>query len=62
MDIAPLMDQVKEFIDSRNKGFCIHCAASIKTEESTRDHVPTKGLLNPPYPGELAGGGSMPTM
>ena len=52
-DIAPLMDQVKEFIDSRNKGFCIHCGALIRTEESSRDHVPTKGLLNPPHPYNL---------
>lgn len=47
------MDQVKEFIDSRNKGFCIHCGASIRMEESSRDHVPTKGLLNRPYPENL---------
>ena len=47
------MDQVREFIDSRNKGFCIHCGALIGTEESSRDHVPTKGLLNPPYPENL---------
>ena len=47
------MDQVKEFVDSRNKGFCIHCGESIRTAEANRDHVPTKGLLNPPYPENL---------
>ena len=47
------MDQVKEFIDCRNKGFCTHCGALIRMEESSRDHVPTKGLLNPPYPENL---------
>ena len=47
------MEQVEEFIDSRNKGFCVHCGEWIGTTESNKDHVPTKGLLNPPYPENL---------
>ena len=43
------MRQITDYSDSRNKAFCIHCGGWLSLEETTRDHVPTKGLLNPPY-------------
>ena len=43
------MDQLTDYSDSRNKGFCIHCGSGLRPDESNRDHVPTRGLLNPPY-------------
>ena len=47
------MDQLTDYSDSRNKGSCIHCGSGLRTNESNRDHVPTKGLLNSPYPENL---------
>lgn len=47
------MDQLTDYSDSRNKGFCIHCGSGLMPEEANRDHVPTRGLLNPPYPENL---------
>ena len=47
------MDQLTDYSDSRNKGFCIHCGSGLKPDDSNRDHVPTRGLLNPPYPENL---------
>ena len=47
------MRQLNDYSDSRNKGFCIHCGSGLRPEDSNRDHVPTRGLLNPPYPENL---------
>lgn len=47
------MDQLTDYSDSRNKGFCIHCGSELRPDESNRDHVPTRGLLNRPYPENL---------
>ena len=47
------MRQLNDYSDSRNKSFCIHCGSGLRPEESNRDHVPTRGLLNPPYPENL---------
>ena len=47
------MDQLTDYSDSRNKGFCIHCGGGLGSDESNRDHVPTRGLLNSPYPENL---------
>ena len=47
------MDQLIDYSDSRNKGFCIHCGSGLRHDASNRDHVPTRGLLNPPYPENL---------
>ena len=47
------MDQLTDVSDSRNKGWCVHCGGSLWLEEATRDHVPTRGLLSPPYPENL---------
>jgi len=37
------------YADSRNKGFCVHCGGSYETD----DHVPSKVLLDEPYPENL---------
>lgn len=37
------------FGDNRNKGFCIHCGGPDETD----DHVPSKVLLDEPYPSNL---------
>ena len=47
------MDQLTDYSDSRNRGFCIHCGIGLRPGESNRDHVPTRGLLDPPYPDNL---------
>ena len=47
------MDQLTDYSDSRNKGFCSHCGSGLGPDDSNRDHVPTRGLLNPPYPKNL---------
>ena len=43
------MDPKKLFIDDRFKGVCAYCGASA----STRDHVPSRVLLDVPYPKNL---------
>jgi hypothetical protein len=47
------MDQIEEFVDERQKSWCIHCGGSIAERECNRDHVPSKGLLRQPYPDNL---------
>lgn len=37
------------YADSRNKGFCVHCGGPYQTD----DHVPSKVLLDEPYPDNL---------
>lgn len=43
------MDQIKEFADSRLVNGCIYCGMAAET----RDHVPSKCLLERPYPTNL---------
>jgi hypothetical protein len=43
------MQNLKCYGDSRNKGFCIHCGGPDETD----DHVPSKVLLDEPYPENL---------
>lgn len=43
------MDPRHLFIDERHTGFCVYCGA----HPDTRDHVPSKVLLDEPYPQEL---------
>lgn len=47
------VDQIEEFVDERQKAWCIHCGAWIGGLETSRDHVPSKGLLREPYPPNL---------
>lgn len=47
------MDEIREFVDERQKSWCIHCAQGTGALEMTRDHVPSKSLLSTPYPANL---------
>lgn len=47
------MDQIEEFVDDRQKSWCIHCGGWIEELESNRDHVPSKSLLRKPLPPNL---------
>ena len=44
-----MMDPRHLFIDERHTGMCVYCG----THPDTRDHVPSKVLLDEPYPPEL---------
>lgn len=43
------MQNLKCYGDRRNKGFCVHCGGPNETD----DHVPSKVLLDEPYPKNL---------
>lgn len=43
------MKQIRDFGDERNKGWCVYCGGPPET----RDHVPSKVLLDDPYPENL---------
>ncbi len=43
------MQQLRCYGDDRNKGFCVHCGGPHETV----DHVPSKVLLDEPYPENL---------
>lgn len=43
------MQNLKCYGDSRNKGHCVHCGGPNETD----DHVPSKVLLDEPYPENL---------
>ena len=43
------MQQLRCYGDDRNKGFCVHCGGPSETV----DHVPSKVLLDEPYPENL---------
>lgn len=43
------MDPRKLFADQRHSGFCVYCGGPVQTV----DHVPSKALLDEPYPVDL---------
>ena len=47
------MDDIKEFVDDRQKSWCIQCGAWIAAVDTNRDHVPSKVLLQQPFPENL---------
>lgn len=47
------MDNIPEFVDERQRGWCIHCGGWIAQLQSNRDHAPSKSLLQKPCPEEL---------
>ncbi|MEL6915879.1 MAG: hypothetical protein AAFP13_15400 [Pseudomonadota bacterium] len=47
------MEQIAEFSDTRHRYWCIHCGQSITNGPTSQDHVPSKSLLDKPYPAEL---------
>ena len=46
-----VMKKVREFVDERLKGNCIHCGEWIS--DPSNDHVPSKSLLKEPYPTDI---------
>lgn len=47
------MDQIREFVDDRQKAWCIQCGDQVADVDTNRDHVPSKALLRKPYPENL---------
>jgi len=47
------MDKIEEFVDERQKSWCIHCGALIGSVDTNEDHVPSRALLLKPYPDNL---------
>lgn len=47
------MDQIREFVDERQKPWCIQCGDRRGDVATNRDHVPSKALLRKPYPTNL---------
>jgi len=47
------MERIEEFVDERQKSWCIHCTRWLTKLETTEDHVPTKSLLIKPRPHHL---------
>ena len=47
------MEDIGEFSDRRHKAWCIHCGSGISDFKTNKDHVPSKSLLEEPYPPEL---------
>jgi len=47
------MQRTEEFVDDRQKSWCIHCARSLAGLDTSDDHVPSKSLLSKPRPHHL---------
>jgi hypothetical protein len=47
------MHEIFEFVDERQKSWCIHCGKLMRGINISRDHVPSKSLLHKPYPPQL---------
>ena len=47
------MRQLNDCSDVRSRGFCIHCGVGLDEGNTSRDHVPTRALLDRPYPDNL---------
>jgi hypothetical protein len=45
-----MMQDIPEFVDERQNGWCVNCGQGISELVVTRDHVPSKSLLRKPYP------------
>jgi hypothetical protein len=45
--------KIEEFVDERNKSWCIHCGAWLSDVPANDDHVPTKSILHKPRPHHL---------
>ena len=47
------MDKIEEFVDERQKSWCIHCGAWIGGADTNKDHVPSRALLLNLHPANL---------
>ena len=54
------MKQIYHFSNQLGSLDCIPCPENNHSGRYSRDHIPTKALLNSPYPGEPHGRGNVP--
>lgn len=47
------MREIEEFVDERQKAWCVHCGSVLAQSEVNRDHVPSKTLLDRPLPAHV---------
>ena len=47
------MKGMMDFADERHKTWCIHCGAVLANVENNLDHVPSKSILDLPFPENL---------
>jgi hypothetical protein len=47
------MQKIEEFVDERQRTWCIHCARPLVGLETNEDHVPSKSFLTKPRPHHL---------
>ena len=47
------MDYIGDFSDQRHKSCCTRCRTGVGSLRDNKDHVPSKSLLEEPYPPEL---------
>lgn len=47
------MDDLFEFSDERLRAWCVHCGGWLQGVSTNRDHVPSKSLLQKPFPNNL---------
>jgi len=47
------MDRIEDFVDERQKSWCIQCGAWIGDVETSEDHLPSKVLLREPRPANV---------
>jgi hypothetical protein len=47
------MDELSDFSDKRHKTWCIHCASALHATTTNKDHVPSRSLLDQPFPPNL---------
>ena len=47
------MKQLNDCGDVRNRGLCIHCGEILHHGSRSWDHIPTRALLDRPYPYDL---------
>ena len=47
------MDQIEEFVDERQKAWCVHCGGWLANLRTNRDHIPSRNLLSSPLPENL---------
>jgi hypothetical protein len=53
LDFRRAMKQIGEFVDERQKTWCVHCGRGLGRADVSQDHVPSKSLLIAPYPKNL---------
>lgn len=47
------MQEIEEFVDDRQKAWCVHCGGVLAHSDVNRDHVPPRALLDRPLPTRL---------